>query len=149
MIKIELSQTIQLIYYLFIIIALVLGSIEGWYYKISWFDLFVHFLSGVITSVLSLIIIKKIHLLTIEHTAFIILFMISFTLFVASSWEFFEFFSDKILKGDAQWVALTGVDDTMTDMLIALLGSIGFSIYYLTQIKFNGKIFLKQLTKVL
>ena len=131
--KYKMSEVLKLIYYLFVIVALVLGSILGWYYKVSWLDLLAHFLSGVLTSFCSLILLKEKKLLKVENIGFIILYMISITLMIASFWEFFEFISDKLLGGDAQWVLKTGVDDTMTDMLIAFLGSIGFSIYFIVQ----------------
>lgn len=147
--KYQMSEVLKLIYYLFIIVALVLGSILGWYYQISWFDLFTHFLSGILTSFLSLILLKQKKLLKEESIGFIILYMISFTLMVASFWEFFEFTSDKLLGGDAQWVIKTGVDDTMTDMLIAFLGSISFSIYFLVRNIIDSNKFIKFLNKVL
>ena len=147
--KYQMSEVLKLIYYLFVIVALVLGSILGWYYQISWFDLFTHFLSGILTSFLSLILLKQKKLLKEESIGFIILYMISFTLMVASFWEFFEFTSDKLLGGDAQWVIKTGVDDTMTDMLIAFLGSISFSIYFLVRNIIDSNKFIKFLNKVL
>ena len=148
-IKYQMSEILKLIYYLFVIVALVLGSILGWYYQISWLDLLAHFLSGILTSLCALIILKKEELLKIEHISFTIVFIVGFTLMTAAGWEFFEFFSDKILNGDSQWVLETGVDDTMTDMLIAFLGSIGFSIYLLLRINLKGKEFLNSLNKVL
>lgn len=147
--KYDVSEELKLIYYLFIIVSLVLGSILGLYYKISWFDLLAHFLSGAFVSFVSLILIKHKRLLKKENTGFIILFMLSASLMVASCWEFFEFFSDKILGGDVQWVVKTGVDDTMTDMLIAFLGSIIYSIYFLIQVKLNDKKYFKKLDRII
>lgn len=147
--KYDVSEELKLIYYLFIIVSLVLGSILGLYYKISWFDLLAHFLSGAFVSFASLILIKHKRLLKKENTGFIILFMLSASLMVASCWEFFEFFSDKILGGDVQWVAKTGVDDTMTDMLIAFLGSIIYSIHFLIQVKLNDKKYFKKLDRII
>ncbi len=147
--KYDVSEELKLIYYLFIIVSLVLGSILGLYYKISWFDLLAHFLSGAFVSFASLISIKYKRLLKKENTGFIILFMLSASLMVASCWEFFEFFSDKILGGDVQWVVKTGVDDTMTDMLIASLGSIIYSIYFLIQVKLNDKKYFKKLDRII
>lgn len=147
--KYDVSEELKLIYYLFIIVSLVLGSILGLYYRISWFDLLAHFLSGAFVSFVSLILIKHKRLLKKENTGFIILFMLSASLMVASCWEFFEFFSDKILGGDVQWVVKTGVDDTMTDMLIASLGSIIYSIYFLIQVKLNDKKYFKKLDRII
>lgn len=127
---IKVKEELKLTYYLFIIAALVFGSILSFYYKISWYDLFTHFLSGIFTCVIALLFLDNKNLIKKENVFFCIVFMLSFSLAVASLWEFFEFFSDKILKGDVQWVQETGVDDTMTDMLIAFFGSILYSIYF-------------------
>ena len=147
--KYEMSETLKIFYYLFVLIALILGSILGWYYKISWFDLFAHLISGIVMMVVALIILKKNHLLRKELMWFHIIFMIAFGLMIASFWEFFEFASDNILGGDTQWVKETGVDDTMEDMLIAFFGSILFCIYYFIEVKVKKDKFMKKLDHVL
>lgn len=146
--KYEMSETLKFIYFLFVFIALILGSIYNLYRTISWFDLLAHFLSGIVTCVLALIILKKFDLLKKDLPIFHIVFIIAFSLMIASFWEFFEFLSDKVLKGDTQWVLLTGVDDTMTDMLIAFLSSVIFSVFYYIGSKTNKK-FIKGINKVL
>lgn len=146
--KYEMSETLKFIYFLFVFIALILGSIYNLYRTISWFDLLAHFLSGIVTCVLALIILKKFDLLKKDLPIFHIVFIIAFSLMIASFWEFFEFLSDKALKGDTQWVLLTGVDDTMTDMLIAFLSSVIFSVFYYIGSKTNKK-FIKGINKVL
>lgn len=140
----KMKEGLQLVYYLFVLISLALGSILGFYHKIAWFDLLAHFLTGVVASVSACIILEKCNLLKRERRGFIFLFMILFSLSVSSCWEFFEFFSDKILGGDTQYVKLTGVDDTMEDMLIALFGSILFSGYCYFKIK-RDEHFIKKL----
>lgn len=147
--KYQMSETLKLIYYLFVIVALVLGSILGWYYKVSWLDLLAHFISGVLSAFCSLIVLKEKKLLKENNLGFIILYIICFTLTIAVTWEFFEFFSDKLLGGDSQWVIKTGVDDTMTDMLIALVGGIIFSIYIFIRMKLNSNKLVRDLEKVL
>ena len=144
--KYEMSETLKIFYYLFILISLILGSILGWYYKISWFDLFAHLISGIVVMVVALIILKKNHLLRKELMWFHIIFMIAFGLMIASFWEFA---SDKILGGDTQWVKETGVDDTMGDMLIAFFRSILFCIYYFIEVKVKKDKFMKKLDQVL
>lgn len=118
-------------YYLFLLLALVFGSILGVYYKIWWFDLFTHFLSGIMTSVLAYIILKENKIDDRKHKLFNFIFILTFTIAIAACWEYFEFTSDKLFNSDVQWVAKTGVDDTITDMLIATLGGILSVVYYL------------------
>lgn len=145
----HMSEVLKFFYFSFIMVALICGSVLGWYQKIGWFDLFAHFLSGIVFSIVALILLKEFHLLKKEYVIFHILFILCFGLAVASFWEFFEFFSDLIFKGDTQWVAETGVTDTMTDMLIAFLGGIVVSGYYGIRMKQNSKKFMKALDHIL
>ena len=83
------------------------------------------------------------------HISTIILFILGLVALVAVSWEIFEFVCDKIFKKDAQYVQKTGVDDTMTDMIVALVGAILFDIsYYLQKKKEKGKIMKKYIKEV-
>ena len=144
----KMKEGLQFVFYLFILVSLALGSILGLYHKIAWFDLLAHFLTGVISSLVSCIFLEKQELLRKEKAGFACLFMILFALGVSSCWEFFEFFSDKIFHGDAQYVKLTGVSDTMEDMLIALFGSILFSGYCYIKMK-KDQYFIKKLEKLI
>lgn len=127
-----LKDSTECVYLLFVFLAQILGSVVNLYASLWWWDLFVHGLSGALTCYLALLILEQFHLLSKKHHLFILLFMLSFSLAIASSWEFLEFTSDKISGGDTQWVQKTGVDDTMTDMLIAAFGSVVYTSGYYT-----------------
>lgn len=129
--KTKISETLQLVYILFIILVQFLGSVVNLYNNVWWYDLFAHFLSGVLTSILALIIMDWFKVYNEKNRCFNILFMICFTLMVASIWEFLEFGAFVFLKMDVQHHLTTGVFDTMEDMLIGFLGGIITSIYYL------------------
>lgn len=124
-------------YFLFLLLALVMGCILNFYSKIWWFDLLVHFLSGIATSMVAFILLQKNKLIHRKYKWIGFLFIIMTTIGIAACWEYFEFVCDKIFQADAQWVALTGVGDTMTDMMIATLGGILSSIYYLYYLSKN------------
>lgn len=144
----EMKIGLQFLYYLFVLVTLALGSILGLYHKIAWFDLFAHFLTGIVSSFVSWTILKKYNLLKSDKVAFVFIFMITFSLSISSLWEFFEFFSDKIFHGDTQYVKTTGVNDTMEDMLIACLGSILFSSYCYIRMK-KEQNFIKKMEKLI
>lgn len=131
----HMDEVLIFFYYLFLIIALVMGSLLNLYYKIWWIDLLAHFISGILTSIVAFILLQKNKLVDKKYKWFGFLFIIVFTTSIACCWEYFEFLCDKIFHEDAQWVIKTGVDDTMTDMLIATLGGILVSIYYLYYLK--------------
>lgn len=144
----QLSDLLESVYLIFIFLGHILGSVVNLYSSIWWWDLFVHGMSGVLTSILGLFMLKQFKLLDHKNKWFIILFMLVFSLAVASCWEFFEFTVDKITGGDTQWVKTTGVTDTMTDMLIAFFGSILFSVCYFILSK-KKKDILKKLENTL
>ncbi len=121
--KISLSSRMEFVYLIFIFLALFLGSAVDLYSEISWYDLFTHFISGVLTSILAIFILNWFKISS-KNKWFNILFMTSFTLMIASLWEFIEFGTFVFLKMDVQNNLTTGVFDTMEDMLVAFLGNI-------------------------
>lgn len=127
----HMDEVLIFFYYFFLLLALLMGSILNFYYKIWWFDLFTHFISGFMTSIIAFILLQKNKLVSNKYKWFGFLFIIVFTMSIACFWEYFEFICDKLFQSDAQWVVKTGVDDTMTDMLIATLAGFLSSIYYL------------------
>ena len=137
--KYEMSEIIKFMYFLFLFLAFILGNIYNFYRTTSWFDLLVHSISGIGTSLVALLILKKFNLIKKDLLVFNIIFIVAFSLMIGVFWEFLEFFIDKLLKVDAQWVLLTGVDDTMTDMLVSFISSIIFSVLYYIGIKINKK----------
>lgn len=129
--KIKINTYLVFIYTVFIFIAHFLGSIVNFYHQIYWYDSFAHFISGIVVGFVAtylLVILKKYDKKTI---LFNILFILGISFMVAGLWEMFEFISDKIFNKDAQNVLTTGVNDTMKDMIVAILGTILYSLLYL------------------
>lgn len=142
--NIKITDEMELVYILFIILAQFFGSVVNLYNLTWWYDLFAHFLSGVLTSVLALVVMNWFGVYKEKNKWFNSLFIICFTLMVASIWEFIEFASFVFLKMDVQHHLTTGVFDTMEDMLVAFLGSVIVVICYLTESKKGNKGFLKK-----
>ncbi len=129
--KIKITDDIEFAYLIFLILAFLFGSIMGGYSKIYWYDSFTHLLSGVFTAFMAPILLKWLNRYNKKDIVFNIIYIILVTLSVAVLWECTEFTIDKILGTDTQKVLTTGVNDTMKDMICALIGSILYSIYYL------------------
>jgi len=137
--KIKIEPEIELVYLTFIVIAQFLGGSLNFYYKISFYDKAMHGISGVMTSILALVILVKSKCYKKNPIWVNVLFIICVTLSVAALWEFFEFINDNIFSKDAQKVLTTGVDDTMMDMIMAFIGSLIFSVIYIIEKKTNKK----------
>lgn len=143
--KIKITYAMELVYVIFIILAQFIGSVINLYNKVWWYDLFAHFLSGVLTTILAMVVMDWFGVYNEKHKWFNVLFMICFTLTIASLWEFTEFATDLIMKTDVQHVIDSGVADTMEDMLIAFVGSIIVSISYLVENKVSKNGFLRKI----
>lgn len=129
--KIKITDDIEFVYLIFLILAFLFGSIMGGYSKIYWYDSFTHLLSGVFTAFMAPIVLKWLNRYDKKDIIFNVIYIILVTLSVAVLWECTEFTIDKTLGTDTQKVLTTGVNDTMKDMICALAGSILYSIYYL------------------
>ena len=134
----------EIVYVIFIILAHFVGSVVNLYNKVWWYDLFAHFLSGILTAILSLVIMNFLKVYNDKNKLFNVIFIISFTLMIASLWEFLEYGADTFLKMNVQHSIETGVSDTMEDMLVAFLGSIIVSILYIIESKKTKKGFLRK-----
>ena len=143
--KIKITSAMELVYIIFIILAQFAGSVVNLYNKVWWYDLFAHFLSGILTAILSLVILDWFGIYKEKNKGFNFLFIISFTLMIASLWEFLEFGVDTFFGMNVQHSIDTGVRDTMEDMLIAFLGSLIVSISYLVENKIGKNGFLKKI----
>ena len=124
--KKNLDEGFKFIWIIFIFMAHFLGVINEFYAKYYYFDKITHTISGLLSAYVAVLITGK----KTNSTSLSILFIISFSALCAVSWEIFEFVCKIIFGGDAQRVALTGVDDTMLDIIVALTGSICFSLYH-------------------
>ena len=145
--KIHIDEFINLIYILFIFMAHFLGVVCDLYSQIYWFDKLAHFLSGVLSAFGAILILVKFK--TNKNILFSIIFIISFTLFIASLWEMFEYLSSCLFDVDPQLVVKTGVHDTMGDIIVAFLGSILISISYYFEHKLNINFLTKKFIKVI
>lgn len=121
--RIKISYRVELMYYIFLILALSLGISADLYKTVPLYDKTVHTLSGAGTALIGFYMLRY---FKAEKTPAVFrgMFMIFFSISVAVAWEFFEFFCDKCLGQHMQQLITTGVDDTMLDMLVATIGAI-------------------------
>lgn len=143
--KIKINEIINSIYIIFIFMAHFLGVICELYNYIFWFDKFTHFLSGIVTSFVAIYLLIKFK--KDKNLFFDILYIIAITLMAASLWEIFEFLASFYFDVDPQKVIITGVRDTMGDIIVAFLGSILISICYYFEVKYNYNLLIKKFIK--
>lgn len=140
--KIKISEASKMIYVIFIFLAHFLGSIINFYNTVSGYDTFAHILSGILVFFLGLEFLINIKKYDKNNIYFNVLFIISLSFMIAGIWEIFEFTCDKLFSKDAQHVLTTGVNDTMKDMIVAVLGTSSMAIIYLFEQTNKLKLFI-------
>ena len=122
--KFKISDALELLYIIFMILALFIGGVINLYNTTWWYDIVMHFISGLVTAVIGLLVLNWFKMYKKSNKLFNALYIIMFVLFIASLWEFLEYGIDVFLNQNMQHVIETGVSDTMQDMLVAFLGSV-------------------------
>lgn len=128
--KVKVSREFECAYLLFVIPAMVLG-IDFDVYKIIYpFDKIVHGLSGVLAVYGSREILDQASGKP-DKTVFKVMFSICFVAFTAVMWECFEFLCDQLMHTNMQELIQCGTEDTMYDMVVAMVGgTVGTIIAY-------------------
>ena len=127
----KLSKNTIVVYNIFIFFADFLGCVVGLYNKTTYYDIIMHFISGILTSIFGFAIYNYLSKNDNKHKALKITYIIGFSMMVAVLWEIFEFLGDNILHMNLQHNDVLGVKDTMEDMICAVLGTALFLIVYL------------------
>ena len=141
----EVPPAVHLLFTVYIFLSIFFGSILGFYTLFSHWDSFLHFLSGILFSLVGLILFFSIQdkeLARQIRPAVAILFALFFSAACGLVWEIYEFTIDSLAKMNMQrwqskltiteWLALKnhsnrsnpGLIDTMWDLLSAALGSL-------------------------
>lgn len=118
-IKKEIGEIVKLVFLLFVLAAGVLGAIGNLYNEITYYDKLVHFISGVLVSLL-VILLSKLFYKEEPNKKILFLIIVVLNLAIASLWEIFEFLFDTLFDKNAQ----KGNTDTMLDMITAFIGGI-------------------------
>ena len=117
----------------FIVFSSSLGSCLNLYHHVETYDLFVHFLSGILLVEFGAIIIKKIAEYTrVElNSIYMNLFAFFFSCSCAAFWEIYEYLSDVLINAQMQGSKA----NTMGDIIAGVLGAVFFTVFRLIQSK--------------
>lgn len=109
------------------ILASFLGSAMQWYRTVSWWDLLMHGLFGLVGSAVVYVLILRWGGEGLHRGGRLFLVGLS-VMGCGALWEIFEFISDALLDADAQRVkealrlGTSPIADTMTDLIITMVG---------------------------
>ena len=118
-----------MVMFLFVYSGMFLGSVNGVYYSISWWDSFLHFLSGLPAGLFAYSIALHAYRRAdgragLSH-GIALLFIFCFVMTVGALWEIVEYACDTFLGMNMQRASLL---DTMSDMLLNSLGAVLFTV---------------------
>ena len=103
---IEFPTTLEIMIYLFVFAAEILGEIGEYYISISWWDNILHLVSGFALGGVGIFFIDKLNNSPLHHLSlspfFVVLVSICFSTSVLTLWELFEYSSDVLLSTDMQ-----------------------------------------------
>lgn len=141
--KFIMPTLLEEIIIVFIFCSQWLGSYFRFYDVFSWWDLLLHTASGFIISYCAIIILyvfdRERIFFKSENYRFIALFTFITSSASACIWEIFEFTSDTLLGTNTQHGSLW---DTMTDMIVCVIGGFIFSLVLYISGKKGKKNFL-------
>lgn len=117
--------------FFFTFLAYPLGGTAEFYQKIAWLDKAVHMLSGVFVAMLALglyLYLERSRPLREHSVPTAVLFVFFASMAVAGLFELCEWTAAAVTGRDLQCVLTTGVNDTMQDMLVCLIGTLLFCL---------------------
>ncbi|MEG0592903.1 MAG: hypothetical protein RR512_06280 [Coprobacillus sp.] len=127
LLKIKVPYEVLIINVVFIYFASLIGSCLGGY-STDYFDKFTHFASGIVICELGYMIYKY-YIKTDVSMIFMVLVINAINMMVAALWELYEYALLVFVNNDAIRHYTTGVHDSMTDILVCLIGGILLTLY--------------------
>ena len=125
-----LPKRLEIVITLFIFAAQVLGELNGFYDRITWWDTMLHATSGIVLGIAGFLFV---YLLNEKGDAnvnlspiFVVIVAFCFALTLGVFWEIFEFAADRLLGFNMQKFRMPGQDglvDTMGDLIVDAIGA--------------------------
>ena len=151
--SINIPDSIEIVFYVFLFLAIFLGEVRDFYYLIPYWDTILHALSGLMLGALGFSLVGF-----LNHTErlqvhlspfFVALFSFCFALAAGVVWEIYEYVFDGLLQLNMQKYALAGgiqlvghvaLSDTMTDIIIDAISALIISAIGYYTLKKSAKI---------
>lgn len=138
---IKLKDSYTSLYLIFGFLSVLLGGLLHFYKIFNYYDSITHTIWGFICGILAIGVLKIFKLYDSKNLLFNVLFVIIFGLATSCFWEVVEYITDTLFKTDLQR-RLTGVHNTMSDIIVALIGNILFTMWYYHESKYNHKLLI-------
>lgn len=126
---------------IFMFLASTLGSAYRFYDHVLYWDKFVHGISGILGLLASYILfctLKKTTYVKKEDRAIMYIFINVCNISIATIWELYEYSTLVLFNYDAIRHYSTGVHDSMTDIIVCIIGG-GIATYFIYRYYKTGK----------
>lgn len=144
--RIRLSYPIKSLIIGFSLIAFSLGTVLLFYNRFAYYDILMHFLSGIVFTLIGLCLYAAFdYNFKDRRTNFLlqISYAFFFAIFIGVLWEIAEFGGFVLFGADTQHHLTTGVFDTMEDLISCFFGGLAVIIDYLFYLKTDRSVFGK------
>ncbi len=133
--RITLPFELDLLFTLMVFLHAFMGEAMDLYSKVELFDKALHLYGGIVIAILGFLVAYTLHYtrkvrLSLPLVGF---FTISFTMAMGAMWEIGEFTVDKLFGTSAQ----NGLDDTMIDMVVDLIGGVVVSVLGMAYVRYS------------
>lgn len=143
---------LQILVILFVFASLFLGEIRSYYDRFWWWDMVLHFSSGLLLGIFGFMLIYILNEDERAHVSvrpgFMALFAFCFAVALGALWEIFEFSMDVFFGMQMQKPMLddpSGLTDTMVDLMLDALGGAIIAVYGYVFIRRGEQSFIARL----
>ena len=146
--SIDIPDSIEIVYFVFLFLAIYLGEVRDFYYLIPYWDTILHAFSGCMLGALGFSLVGYLNnaeKLQFDLSPFFVaLFAFCFALSAGTLWEIYEFLADGLLGLNMQkYILSSGVilsghealSDTMMDIMIDTLAALSYFCHWLYHVK--------------
>jgi hypothetical protein len=141
-----LPPEFELTFLIFLYGSIILGSINQFYEKIPWWDVWLHSLSAVMFALVGFMIIYSLYLTdkVIFSPIFAALFSFCFAMAIGGVWEIYEFGIDQFFGTNMQ---RSGLMDTMWDLIVDGVAALIVSIIGFFYLKGGDSLLMERFVK--
>lgn len=149
--EMEIPAELHIAAIIFAFASFYLGEVQSFYHIIWWWDILLHATAGLLMGILGFLLVyilnesQQIELQLAP--GFIAFFAFLFAVSIGTFWEIFEFSIDQIFNTDMQkpmFRDLSGLTDTMWDMIVNAIGAFVISIAGWWYLKKEKDFFVKE-----
>lgn len=135
--EVRIPNLIKIIYIIFLFLAIYLGEVRNFYFRVPHWDNILHFFSATMSGALGFFLVDYLNgfdKLNLDLSPFFVsFFAFCFSVTVGAIWEIYEFLADGILGTNMQkfitfqgevLVGREAISDTMEDIIVNTLGAL-------------------------